>query len=109
MKESTEKLLEQYCLMTGREKEEAVEIALQQFLGRYKAKDGEPKKATYLEGVTPYERKMAEIENREVEVKKIPCYVLEKTSMMGKPYYRIVVDGMLMSVPGYCVEFGEEK
>lgn len=56
----------------------------------------------FTRGSTPEERK----ENAANGLSK-PCKILAGTTMLGKPYYQIIVDGVLMKVPKACVEYSE--
>ena len=87
----------------------AIESAVRPFCSYVEAGDDlvytvNPQPGIYLSGATEYEKKVAEIEGREIVIEEKPCTILEKTSVFGAPYYRIYLDGQLMKVPAVCIK-----
>lgn len=81
-------MLANYCKVTGTDEEKAVETAIQRLSSPFLSEWDEPKPAMY---VSAYSSK--------------PCYVLRKEDRFGKPYFRIVLDGELRSVPQSAIRF----
>lgn len=101
------KKLDIYCKMTGKKAEDVVNEAIERELYYYVKSDKMPEKAIYLDGNSEYARKVAENEGRKVEITEKECYIIEKHSMFGNPYYKISVDGKIMSVPENCIKLLE--
>ena len=77
------------AMITGRKSSDIITDALKQYLGRYSDVTGKVH-------VVP-----ATFTNR-MEKDPVPqkCYILDETTMMGAPYYKILIDGeRIMSVP----------
>lgn len=65
-----------------------------------------PINANRLVGTTGYEKALAKSEGRTPEIKRLPCYVLDETTMFGEPYYLIYdcTNKNLMKVPKDVIE-----
>ena len=77
-----------YCSMAGKSPQEAATEMLNQELSRYRSKKGriEIRKASY---------KNSEKDSSSEK----PCYILDSTTIYGRPYYRILDEGRALSVP----------
>ena len=99
--------------ITGRSASDMISAELREYFVHFQNNDGEikPRPAVLLTGVTEYERKVAEVEGREVREKESPCVVLSDRSMAGSPYYRIWSEKYknIMSVPADAVRFPEPQ
>lgn len=91
------KTLSEYCEMTGRDMHEVVSDAVRLNLAPYECKPGFPVKAVFMDGLVGYEG-----QNKKITEK--PCYIIEEMQMFQSVYYRIIVDGRLMSVPRASVK-----
>lgn len=74
--------LDIYCKMTGKKAEDVVNEAVERELYYYVKSDKMPEKAILRDGD-----------------KESPCYIIEKTSMFGKPYYQVMVGEIITKVP----------
>lgn len=92
-------MLKTYLVTTGRGKNEILCEALERFLHPYKADEGYPIEAIFLEGNSPYERQVEKNEGRKPEIRERKCFVLGKKTMFGNPYYRLMVDDQLIETP----------
>ena len=109
-------LKKMFCILAklqNKKPTELLEEAMRQMVAPYATfENGEMKlpvkNGIYLEGSSELEKVVAENEGREVEIKRIPCHVLEKTSMFGQSYVKILVDGQLRKVPASKVEMIKE-
>ena len=99
--------LEQIAAITGKKKTTIIEDALKAYLSSYTDRDGNIKgvKAIYRDGDTEYARKVAKIEGKEATVIKKECIVIEETTMYGQPYTKILLDGNILKVPSYLIEY----
>ena len=99
--------------ITGRSASDMISAELREYFVHFQNNDGEikPRPAVLLTGVTEYERKVAEVEGREVREEESPCVVLSDRSMTGSPYYRIWSEKYknIMSVPADAVRFPESQ
>lgn len=84
----TLEMLVNYCKVTGMDEEKAVETAIQRLSSPFLPEWDEPKPAMYVSAYS-----------------STPCYVLRKEDRFGKPYFRIVLDGELRSVPQSAIRF----
>ena len=95
--------------ITGRSASDMISAELREYFVHFQNNDGEikPRPAVLLTGVTEYERKVAEVEGREIQTEESPCVVLSDRSMAGSPYYRIWSEKYknIMSVPADAVRF----
>ena len=81
-------MLANYCKVTGTKEKEAVKSAIQRLSSPFLSEWNEPKPAMYISAYSSQ-----------------PCYVLRKEDRFGKPYFRIVLDGELRSVPQSAIRF----
>ena len=79
--------LEKYCFVTGLTKTAAMESAIKLLTAPYHADEGYPKDGLCTKDM---------FHTGQYE---IPCKILGKTEMYGKPYVRIVMQGSLLKVP----------
>lgn len=96
---SLERDLRNYCSVMEMAKSKVFTLALKQYLAPYKVDPGFPMQAFLLNGASEYEKKVAENEGREIKITEKPCTVLGKKFIYGNPYYRIIADKQLKSVP----------
>lgn len=99
----TAEMLRMYCRLTGASETEAAEKAIERLAQPYMP-DTEPIEAVYLQGASAYEAMAAKNEGDKPKIVERKCYILGECTMLGEPYYRIVVDGQLMRVPKNCAK-----
>lgn len=83
LSEENKEKLEIYCEMTGKDPEDVVNESVKRTLLYCVSSTKRPLKAILIE----------------TDGSEELCYILEKTTVFGKPYYRIMADGRVMSVP----------
>jgi len=104
--------LEFISKLEGKTKTSIVEDAIAEYLNPYRNSKGNISfvPAYLLSGASELERRVAEIEGREVEITKEKCFIIEETSMFGAPYYKIYNPEIknIMKVPASDIEFIEQ-
>lgn len=110
-KEDLQKLSE----ITGKTMTDIVISALNDKMIHYRNHNGHgwiaPVAAYRLEGITEYEKKIAEIEGRPGCVDKHECFVLDDIIIYPEhSYYKIYdcASGQIMTVPAESIEFKDE-
>lgn len=100
--------LKNFTMITGVSEREAAFQALRLYLYDYVCEPGYPKKAVYKHQATAYAIKAAENEGAATDGSEKPCYILGKTSICGKPYYKIAADGHIVKAPEEYVQIEGE-
>lgn len=107
--------LDKICEALGQDPEKFAQNAIYQAMLPYMTHDEnswdlvvhlEP--AIYVSGNTRFSRQMAEQEGREVVTNEIPCLLIERCSIFGAPYCKIIMNGQCMKVPADCIKFPEK-
>lgn len=103
--------LEFVSKLLGKTKTGVIEESLSRYVEPYRNSNGNISfvPAYLLKGTSELERRVAEIEGKEVEIIKEKCFVIEETSIFGAPYYKIYNPEIknIMKVPASSIEFVE--